>query len=162
MCSIDVIVPVYNAEQYLDRCLKSLIDQSYKNFNVFLINDGSTDSSELICKKYVNSYENINMVSTANRGVSEARNVGLSLASSKYIVFVDSDDYLDSHYLLNLFNSIKSRTQLAICGYSYVDVDGRILKNSELENFSNKQELIVDILVNSKGARSALWNKIFI
>lgn len=96
---ISIIVPVYNTEEYLERCIKSILDQSYTNFEVLLINDGSTDNSLEICKSWQKLDERIVVFSKKNGGVSSARNLGLRNAKGTYITFVDPDDYIYPEYL---------------------------------------------------------------
>ena len=95
MVDISIIVPVYNVELYLDRCIKSLVNQTYKNIEIILVNDGSTDKSGIICDEYCSKFENIKVIHKKNGGLSDARNYGLKMASGKYILFVDSDDYIN-------------------------------------------------------------------
>lgn len=108
--SVSIIVPVYNVEKHLNRCLDSLVTQDYKNFEIILINDGSTDTSEKICLDYSKKFKNIKLVTQHNQGVSAARNTGIRNSSGEYITFVDSDDYVTTDYLsylvllLNKFN----------------------------------------------------------
>ena len=92
---LSVIVPIYNAENNLEKCLDSIIDQTYKNLELILINDGSTDGSLKICNKYKKNDNRIRLFSKENNGVSSARNLGISMAKGHYITFVDADDYLD-------------------------------------------------------------------
>ena len=91
---ISVIVPVYNVEEYLDRCIESIVNQTYKNLEILLIDDGSTDNSYNICDKWAKKDNRIKVVHKENGGVSSARNVGLDVATGDYIGFVDSDDYI--------------------------------------------------------------------
>lgn len=98
-----IIVPVYNVEDYLEQCLDSILKQNYSNFELILVNDGSTDSSLKICKNYQQQYHQIRLIDKENKGVSEARNVGLAAAEGDYILFMDSDDYWTGNdALLNL------------------------------------------------------------
>lgn len=94
MEKLSVIVPIYNAEKHLNRCIQSIINQTYTNIELLLIDDGSKDSSGEICDKYAASDERIRVFHKKNGGVSSARNVGLDNATGYYIAFVDSDDYL--------------------------------------------------------------------
>ena len=87
---ISIVVPIYNASPYLDKCIKSIISQSYKNIEIILINDGSTDNSLCICNSYAESDKRIRVYSKKNAGVSSARNYGMKVASGKYICFIDS------------------------------------------------------------------------
>lgn len=96
-----VIVPVYNVEKVLERCIKSILQQTIKNFELILIDDGSTDKSGMICDEYQKKDARIKVIHKKNEGVSKARNTGLDIAVGKYIVFVDSDDYVESKYLEN-------------------------------------------------------------
>ena len=95
---VSVIIPVYNSEIYLEKCITSLLKQTYKNFELILIDDGSTDSSYEICKKY-SLDSRIHIYRKENGGVSSARNMGLNCAKGKYIFFVDSDDWVDEDYI---------------------------------------------------------------
>lgn len=91
---VSIVVPIYNAEKYIDRCIKSILNQSYHNLQLILINDGSTDYSLQLCQKFAREDERVEVVSQKNAGVSSARNTGLSLATGELITFVDSDDFL--------------------------------------------------------------------
>lgn len=91
---VSIIVPIYNVEKYLEQCIESLINQTLKDIEIILINDGSTDKSALIMEKYKN-IENVTIVSKKNEGVSKTRNLGLTLATGEYILNVDSDDFID-------------------------------------------------------------------
>ena len=95
MKKISVIVPIYNVEKYLEKCLESIINQTFINLEIILINDGSTDFSGSICEKYKNKDNRIILIHKKNEGLSAARNKGLSIATGDYISFVDSDDFLD-------------------------------------------------------------------
>lgn len=100
---LTIIVPIYNTENYLSECIDSILNQSYKNIELILINDGSTDNSGFICDEYSRRNKRIKIIHTENKGVSHARNIGLSIAKGEYITFVDSDDFV-SHdiYLENI------------------------------------------------------------
>ena len=118
---ISIIIPVYNAEKTLYKCLESLILQKYKNIEIILINDKSTDKSEEICIEFARKYNFIKYISNQNNlGVSATRNRGLQEATGEYIMFVDSDDWVDYNYCDCLLNELKSHnTQLAISGLWY-------------------------------------------
>ena len=104
---ISVIVPVYNVEAYLERCVESILHQTYTNFELILINDGSTDSSGQICDDLADQYENIKVYHIENAGVSNARNVGIQLATGAWITFVDSDDFVTNDYLATLASAVE-------------------------------------------------------
>lgn len=91
---VSIIVPVYNAEQYLRRCVDSILNQEYTDFEVFLVNDGSTDSSGDICEEYGNKDTRVNVIQKENTGVSDSRNLALDRARGKYLQFLDSDDWI--------------------------------------------------------------------
>ena len=97
-----IIVPVYNVEAYLDKCLSSLVKQNYNDYEVIVVNDGSIDKSREIMKKYEKEYMCIKAFDKENTGVSDTRNYGITLARGEYLVFIDSDDYVDSDFLFNL------------------------------------------------------------
>lgn len=96
---ISVIIPVYNVEQYLVQCLESIINQTYTDFEVILVDDGSIDTSPEICDTYVKTDSRVKVIHQKNTGVSAARNIGISVASGEWIAFIDSDDFVDSDYL---------------------------------------------------------------
>ena len=104
---ISVIVPVYNVEAYLERCVESILHQTYTNFELILINDGSTDSSGQICDHLAYQYENIKVYHIENAGVSNARNTGIQLATGVWITFVDSDDFVTKDYLATLASAVE-------------------------------------------------------
>ncbi len=114
---ISVIVPVYNVEKYLDQCLQSILNQDYKNLEILLIDDKSTDSSLQICKQYEKKYKSIKVIQNEkNRGLSYTRNNGISYASGEYIGFLDSDDYIDPNYYSSLLKTIQeAKTKIAVC-----------------------------------------------
>ena len=104
---ISVIVPVYNVEAYLERCVESILQQTYAHFELILINDGSTDSSGQICDHLASQYENIKVYHIENAGVSNARNMGIQLATGSWVTFIDSDDFVTQDYLATLASAIK-------------------------------------------------------
>ena len=96
---ISIIVPVYNVEEYLKECIDSIINQTYKRIEIILVDDGSTDKSGKICDDYAKIDKRIKVVHKENGGLSDARNVGISVSSGKYIAFVDSDDWVEKNYV---------------------------------------------------------------
>ena len=117
---ISVIIPVYNVEKYLDQCIQSVIDQSYTDFECILINDGSTDSSGKICDNWSKIDNRIKVIHQKNQGVSVARNKGIEISQGEYIVFIDSDDWVENYYLSDLMRDDIS--DLVISG-DYIDID---------------------------------------
>lgn len=129
---ISVIVPVYNVEYYLERCINSIINQTYSNIEIILVNDGSTDDSLIICRAYESMYKNICVVDKENGGLSSARNAGLEIANGDFITFIDSDDWiaLDTYqYCLNLMDEYNA--DLIEFNYIMVKDGSRILNRPE-------------------------------
>jgi glycosyltransferase involved in cell wall biosynthesis len=117
---ISVIIPVYNAEKYLKKCLKSVIEQTYKEFEVILINDGSTDNSAVIAKYFEQKDKRIRVIEQENSGPAQARNRGIEAAVGEYIAFIDSDDWVSPEMLMELYNAAERETaDLVICGFEY-------------------------------------------
>lgn len=128
---ISVIIPVYNVENYIEKCLETLINQTYKKLEIILIDDGSSDNSGNICDKYQKEDSRIKVIHKKNEGASEARNVGIEQATGKYLAFVDADDYIDYTMLEKMYNQIKQdNAQIVFCGYSRINDIG-----IEKENF---------------------------
>lgn len=109
---ISVIVPVYNVEEYLPTCIESILNQTYKDLEILLIDDGSTDNSGKICDKYAKEDGRCIVVHQPNKGVSEARNTGLKHATGEYISFIDGDDYIHPQMLEILYNEIKKTSSI--------------------------------------------------
>lgn len=132
---ISVIIPVYNVEKYLVRCVGSVLKQSYQNFEIILVDDGSTDSSGSICDDFAREYENIRTFHKPNGGLSDARNFGVERARGDLLTFIDSDDYIDSDclsYLLELLSG--ARTRMSVCQLRVITSGGRIIENGTSGN----------------------------
>lgn len=113
---ISVIIPVYNVNQWLDECMESVVTQTFKNFEVILINDGSTDGSEIKCQKWAQKDSRVRPISKKNEGLSVTRNYGIEIANGEYLVFIDSDDWIDSTYLEKLYSAIlESNASISEC-----------------------------------------------
>ena len=113
---ISVIIPVYNAGQYIERCVESVLSQTYSNLEVVLVNDGSKDNSGRLCDKYKEVDARVNVIHIENSGVSKARNIGLSVAKGEYISFLDADDYLDKNFLFVLCDRLENDlTDVCVC-----------------------------------------------
>lgn len=121
---VSIIVPVYKVEQYIEKCIQSILGQSYRNFELILIDDGSPDSSGSICDRYAAEDSRVRVVHKQNEGVSVARNTGLDIATGDYITFIDSDDYVSEYYLKHLLTAIVSgNVDLVVEGYMRVYAD---------------------------------------
>lgn len=115
---VSVIVPVYNVEMYLVRCIESIINQTYKDIEIILIDDGSKDQSYEICKRYADKYDFVKAIHIENHGVSFARNLGIEKSTGEYIQFVDSDDYIEPNMIeLLLMEKKRRNTDIVLCGY---------------------------------------------
>ena len=122
---ITIIIPIYNVEKYLSKCIESVINQTYKNLEIILIDDGSTDSSGIICNQYSKKDSRIKLIHIKNSGVSNARNVGLDNASGDWIVFVDSDDWLEFNFCERLYEIVMNDPSIDIVcsGYKRIYAD---------------------------------------
>lgn len=129
MIGISIIIPVYNAEKYLKYCFKTLDDQTFRDFEVVFVNDGSTDGSLQLIEDYVKDKENCKVYSKENGGQSSARNLALTKISGEYIIFLDCDDYLDNDYLEVLYSTAKkNHSDVVISGQKKVDEEGHVLE----------------------------------
>lgn len=126
MISISVIIPVYNVEKEISKCINSLLNQTFPSFELILVDDGSKDNSLAVCNGYEKKDNRIKVISQENQGASVARNTGISYADGQYIAFIDSDDYVDEEYLEKL---ISKQTDFTCCGIRKVDETGKILQN---------------------------------
>ena len=122
---ISVIVPVYNVAPYLDRCVKSIVEQTYKNLEIILIDDGSTDASGDMCDIWAKKDSRIQVIHKPNGGQSEARNMGIDHSTGDYLSFADPDDWLDTSMLETLFSAIRDNrgVDMAVCGFAMVYAD---------------------------------------
>lgn len=122
---ISVIVPVYNVEGYLEKCIQSITTQTYTNLEILVVDDGSTDTSPALCDELAETDTRIQVIHKKNGGLSSARNSGIDAASGEYYVFVDSDDYIHPQMIEQLYSRLKAdNSDLAICGIEPVDEDG--------------------------------------
>ena len=144
---ISVVIPVYNVENYINKCLDSVIKSKYKNLQIICVNDGSTDGSLELLKNYKSKDTRVEVYSKTNGGLSDARNYGIKYAKGKYITFIDSDDYVTDDYFESLYNNlIKEDADISICG-NYRDELGNI----KTANLNNVYEVL-----NSKDALKTL------
>lgn len=121
MDKISVIVPIYNAEKYISECIESIINQTYCNLEIILVDDGSTDASKKICDSYAKLDKRIKVFHNENRGVSYTRNFGIINSNGKYIIFVDADDTINENYVdLLISTMLKYNSDIAICGFDFI------------------------------------------
>ncbi len=157
---ISVIVPVYNVEKYLHKCVDSIINQTYKDLEIILVDDGSPDNCPKICDEYAQKDNRIKVIHKENGGLSSARNAGLQVAIGDYIAFVDSDDYIDEHMYEKLLDALKSsNADFCMCGDRTVDENGEEITRN---NFSAKMYFIDEIIENFVlPLKTAAWNKLY-
>lgn len=150
---ISVIVPIYNIEEYLIKCVNSIINQTYKNLEILLINDGSTDNCLEICNKLQKNDSRIKVYSKSNGGISDARNYGLVRASGKYVCFVDSDDYIDAMMIEKLYKKIKQENA-DVCSCDVIAISS----NQESKVSRRYKHKMLDDVYYGNGF---VWNKIY-
>ena len=157
MVKVSIIVPVFNVENYIDKCLSSLVNQTLKNIEIIVVNDGSLDNSQNIIDEYVKKYENVKSYIKKNGGLSDARNYGLKYASGEYISFIDSDDYVDVHMMEKMYNKAKSNNlDIVVCDSVEVYGDKKVLKHS---NLHYSDENVKNYIISPPMACSRLYKK---
>lgn len=153
MPKVSIIVPIYNVEKYLERCIESLIEQTLKDIQIILVNDGSTDNSGKIAKEYaIKNQDKIMYLEKENGGLSDARNYGIPYATGEYIAFLDSDDYIDKEAYKEMYNKAKQENA------DYVECDfvweyPKKLKKDKQVEYKNKKEMLAFV-------RVVAWNKL--
>jgi glycosyltransferase involved in cell wall biosynthesis len=144
-----VVIPVYNAEDFIKDCIQSILQQDFKDFEILLINDGSIDQSLNICREYKTLHSNVKVYTQENKGVSVARNLGIQNASGKYVTFVDSDDFVGTSFLSNFYAIVaKQEFDLVISGYTLYHKDKEVKVNDvNSEKLSTSKNLIAEQIV---------------
>lgn len=134
---ISIIVPVYRVENYIARCLNSISNQTFKDWECILVDDGSPDNSGIICDKYAQKDKRFKVLHKKNGGVSKARNIGMDYATGKFVTFIDSDDYINAHFIEALYEPCKHDKEIDFVHSGCVNYyeDGRITPNQKYENF---------------------------
>lgn len=160
---ISIIIPIYNVEEYLVKCIDSVVKQTYANIEIFLVEDGSPDSCGLICDKYARLDSRIKVIHKKNGGLSDARNVALDCATGEYIVFVDSDDYVNENYIKNLYDLVTKYSVNMAVTLPIEFIEGTIpisypKKNAEKKLL--KAEALVNMLTQKDFDNNA-WAKIY-
>ena len=159
---ISIIIPVYKVEKYLKKCIESVLNQTYTNLQIILVDDGSPDNCGKICDEYAKKDSRIEVIHKANGGLSDARNVGISKAKGRYIGFVDSDDYIKEDMYEILLNLIKKYdADVSICNL-YDVIDGNeYIRNKEngIREYS-RLDILKEVLLD-KNIQSYAWNKLY-
>lgn len=170
MDRISIVVPVYNVEKYISKCIESIIEQTYTNLEIILVDDGSTDISGKICDEYAIQDDRIKVIHKKNGGISDARNAGIIISNGKYIAFVDSDDYIDRCFIEKLYNAcIDFNCDISICEFTRVKGNNALVENDyetyTAQLYDKKQECkkmnsVVSIVVWNKLYRKDLFDDI--
>lgn len=158
---VSVIIPAYNAELWIERCIQSVLHQSYQNFEILVINDGSKDKTGIYLDALQKTETRLHVTHQENHGVSFSRNIGLQKATGKYVVFVDADDTLKETYLAQLVCAVQN-AELAVCGYLQTDSENHVLTQSFLKAGTENGAGIIEQMLRYRCITSALWNKIFL
>ncbi len=161
---ISVIIPVYKVEQYLDKCVESVVNQTYSNLEIILVDDGSPDGCPRKCDQWAKKDERIKVIHKTNGGLSDARNAGLKIATGDYIAFVDSDDFLELdmyEFLIYLITS--SNSDMAICGLEYVDVNGVMTRSNcrGQDACLSSKEVLAKWCIEDLVYYVVVWNKLY-
>lgn len=163
---VSIIIPAYNVEDYIQRCLDSLVSQSYNNIEIIVIDDGSTDSTGVICEKYAGVDKRIKYHKKTNEGQGIARNLAMELALGEYVTYVDSDDWCESTYVEKMLNSmLQYDTDICVCGKYGVKLDenGNIISKKKIEQWMQPDERI-EVASNKNliyQIKFSLWSKMF-
>lgn len=159
---ISIIVPVYNTEKYLEKCIESILSQSYDNIEILIVNDGSNDNSAQILEKYKSNLK-IKIFEKKNEGLALARKLALENSKGEYICFVDSDDYIDKDYCKKLYeNMINTNSDISMCRFVRVLPDIRIknsILNDKIEEYSKFEA--ISLLIQDKNIQNYVWDKMF-
>lgn len=147
---ISVIVPIYNVEKYLPKCIESIQRQTYQNLEIILVDDGSCDRCPGICDKFAKDDSRIKVIHKKNGGLSDARNMGIEVANGKYLAFVDSDDYISQDMIKKLYCAIiRDNSDMAICNIEYIDENNNPLNSNAIH--------VLDMTVEELG----FWTKLY-
>lgn len=157
---LSVIIPVYNGEKYIEECVKSVINQSYTDLQIIIVNDGSTDNTEELVKKLMMSDSRIALINQSNRGVSSARNIGLNMANKEFITFVDGDDTIDED-MYELLMPYTDRFDIVHCGYKSIDRDNIKQVNGTGQIIIQDSREALECLIDGNLFVGSPWNKIY-
>lgn len=161
---ISVIIPVYNVAEYLIECMESVINQTYKNIEIILVDDGSTDYSRNICDEYEKKDRRIRVIHKKNGGLSDARNAGINIASGTYITFIDSDDKITVDMIEYLWTMLISQNvDMSVCQCDYIDERSNLIKNRGLFNDSLilGTEKCMEAFLENPGFNTVAWGKLY-
>lgn len=161
MDKVSIIIPIYNSEKYLKRCLDSVLEQNYSNIEIILINDGSTDKSIDIIKSYL-SHPKIILLNQENQGQSIARNNGIKIASGKYITFLDSDDWINKNYIGNLYKAISNgNSDISVSNAVLAYDNGKAKRMNKFQFYKLSSEEALNELLLDGVVKSYAWGKMY-
>lgn len=158
---ISVIVPIYNVEKYLDRCIESIVNQTYKNLEIILVDDGSTDNSSFICDNWAKKDARIVVIHKTNAGAPAARNTGLELAKGDFISFIDSDDYVSPYFMSETMNYMNDDIDIVECSYKMVESETCCFTKriKSVESYNTIQAMRMHIC--DEKFSQIVWNKLY-
>ena len=158
---ISVIVPIYKVEDYLHRCVDSIINQTYTNLEIILVDDGSPDNCPMICDEYAERDSRIKVIHKKNGGLSDARNAGLDISTGEYIMFIDSDDFVDKDMMKSMMqNMIDNEVDMVVCNINYVYDDKEVVKYNHPDRILDKYEAMEEYLKDGI-VQAVAWNKLY-
>lgn len=159
---ISVVIPVFRVEKYLSRCVESVINQSYKNIEIIVVDDGSDDHCPALCDELSKKDDRIVVYHKENGGLSDARNFGLERANGKYITFIDSDDTVDMDYIKQLYETlVDNNADISVCGYTVVYDNGKIIPNSNNKKMVLSQKEALEKILYQEDFNVATWAKMY-
>lgn len=165
---VSVVVPIYNTKAFLEKCMKSILNQTYRNWELIFVDDGSTDGSGELCDEYAKEYEKIRVIHQKNRGLSSARMTGIRMAVGRYIMFVDSDDYIDSDLIDVLMGRILvEKADLIVSYLLYEDENSIVKSDAYIQDGTYTKESILGWLIGNEisggtGMPMSMCGKIFV
>ena len=159
---ITVVVPIYKVEKYLEKCIDSIIKQTYENLEIILVDDGSPDKCPQICDEYAKKDSRIKVIHKKNGGLSDARNAGIDIAKGEYITFVDSDDYIEKDYVEVLYDSIKENdSDMAIGSHKVIYENGTILNKETGEKSVLDAKTVLERILYDENIDLSAWAKLY-
>lgn len=160
---VSVIIPAYNIDKYIERCVKSVVCQDYDNLEIIVIDDGSTDDTPIICDRLAKKHSNVSVIHQKNRGLSEARNNGIKRSSGKFISLIDGDDEVEVDFVSSLMQRIaEDGSDIAICGYKTVDESEELLETTSITNtVMSGSDATIELLTKQSDLFVIAWNKIY-
>ena len=160
---ISIIVPIYHVEQYLNRCVESIVNQTYSNLEIILVDDGSPDNCPKMCDDWAKRDSRIKVIHKGNGGLSDARNAGMKIAKGDVISFIDSDDWIDPNFFEVMLNVMQDdESDIVSCGVKWVDEDGELLRTASVEahEMFNTHDSMQELLHDGK-LKQHVWNKLY-